>query len=215
VASPAVASPAVASPAAAAPAQSGWLDAHLPTLSRDTSYGAAVARVQATWGSGSPLERTELRTHLPQVKRLDLPALFEMFHPSRRDTCFLALLGLSGDHALVALGTEPPARVPMDELDRYWTRNAVFYWRDFDLVSRREDTAQAAAWTRDQLGRLGYGARYPEAVERFQREHDLIADGVIGSRTLMTLYTRGDWPRPRLSSAPPEAHGGEATRGAP
>jgi hypothetical protein len=95
------------------------------------------------------------------------------------------------------------------ELDRFWTRNAVFFWRDFDLVSRRNDPSLVSQWTRDQLGRLGYGAQEPAAVVRFQRESDLIADGVIGSRTLMTLYSRGEWPRPRLKA--PAAAGPRAS----
>jgi hypothetical protein len=165
--------------------------------------------VQSLWG-GAPLERTVLRTHLPQVKRLDLPVLLEMFHPGRRDTCFVALLGIAGEEATVAIGDEPPVRVPMQELDRYWTRDAVFLWRDFDAVSGEADTERAAAWARAQLQRLGYSPGEPEAVARFQRESDLIADGVVGNRTLMTLYSRGDWPRPRLnstSSARPTAGG--------
>ncbi len=52
-----------------------------------------------------------------------------------------------------------------------------------------------------QLERLGYGADTKAAVLRFQQESDLIADGVVGSRTLMALYSRGPWPRPRLAAA--------------
>jgi general secretion pathway protein A len=178
------------------------LEPRLLGLSRDTSYGAAVARIQSLW-QGAPLVRTPLRTHLPQVKRLDLPVLLEMFHPARRDTCFLALLGIASDEATVAAGDEPPFRVSLAELDRYWTRNAVFLWRDFDAVSSGEDTHRTAAWARAQLERLGYGTAAPDSVLRFQRESDLIADGVVGSRTLMTLYSRGEWPRPRLNAEAP------------
>jgi hypothetical protein len=126
-----------------------------------------------------------------------------MFHPARRDTCFLALLGIASDEATVAAGDEPPFRVSLAELDRYWTRNAVFLWRDFDAVSSGEDTHRTAAWARAQLERLGYGTAAPDSVLRFQRESDLIADGVVGSRTLMTLYSRGEWPRPRLNAEAP------------
>jgi hypothetical protein len=122
-----------------------------------------------------------------------------MFHPGRRDTCFLALLAISDDVALVAAGEEPPFRVSLTELDRYWTREAVFFWRDFDDVAGREDTTRTAEWARVQLARLGYGGEAPDSVLRFQRESDLVADGVVGSRTLMTLYSRGEWPRPRLN----------------
>ena len=178
------------------------LEPRLLSLSRDTSYGAAAARLEAS-GRGRRSCARPLRTHLPQVKRLDLPVLLEMFHPARRDTCFLALLGVAGDEATVAVGDEPPFRVSLAELDRYWTRDAVFLWRDFDAVSSGEDTLRTAAWARTQLERLGYGTHGPDSVLRFQRESDLIADGVVGSRTLMTLYSRGEWPRPRLNAEAP------------
>lgn len=167
------------------------------TLSHDTSYGASAARLLALWG-GPPVEKTSLRTHLPQLRRFDLPVLLEMFHPARRDTCFVALLGIAGEEATVAIGDEPPERISLAELDRYWTRDAVFFWRDFDAVARPADSRRTAAWTRTQLERLGYGSDSPGAVVRFQQETELIADGVVGSRTLMALYSRGSWPRPRL-----------------
>lgn len=174
------------------------LDAHLARLSHDGSYGQASAQLLALWGGG-PLQRTVLRTHLRQVGRLDLPALLEMFHPSRRDTCFVALLGLADDEATVAAGEDPPFRTSLAELDQFWTRNATLLWRDFDLVSGASDPSRTSAWAQAQLGRLGYTGPATEAVSRFQSEHELVADGVVGSRTIMTLYSRGDWPRPRLS----------------
>ena len=195
---PAATAPAPSPRATPSPAATpGLLESRLLTLSRDTSYGAGAARLLSLWG-GAPVEKTSLRTHLPQLRRLDLPALLEMFHPARRDTCFVALLGVAGEEATVALGDEPPFRMSLAELDRYWTRDAVFFWRDYDAVAREADPARTAAWTQAQLARLGYGTDAPAAVVRFQRESDLIADGVVGSRTLMALYSRGPWPRPRL-----------------
>ena len=196
--------PAVAqSPAKAPPSLTpgpGLLEQRLITPSRDTSYRAGAARITALWG-GLPVEKTSLRTHLPQLRRLDLPVLLEMFHPARRDTCFVALIGIAGEEATVALGDEPPVQVSLAELDRYWTRDAVFFWRDFDAVAREADPGRIAAWTRAQLERLGYGTDPKASVLRFQQESDLIADGVVGSRTLMALYGRGPWPRPRLATA--------------
>jgi hypothetical protein len=144
------------------------------------------------------LQRTALRTHLRQLGRLDLPVLLEMFHPSRRDTCFVALLGLAEGEATVAAGDGPPFRASLLELDQFWTRDATLPWRDFDLVAGASDPARASAWAEAQLTRLGYAGPAAEAVARFQSEHELVADSVVGSRTIMTLYSRGDWPRPRL-----------------
>jgi general secretion pathway protein A len=179
------------------PPSPGLLEAQLTRLPREASYAQALAQVQALWGGG-PLQRTALRTHLRQLERLDLPVVLEMFHPTRRDTCFVALVGLADGEATVAAGEGPPLRASLLELDPFWTRDAVVLWRDFDLVAGASDPTRAAAWAEAQLGRLGYAGPATESVSRFQAEHELVADGVVGSRTILTLYSRGDWPRPRL-----------------
>jgi general secretion pathway protein A len=193
---------------AAAPAVSR-LEPSLVALPHDASREAALAHVQAQWGN-EPLEKTSLRTHLDQVRHLDLPVMLEMFHPSRRDTCFLALLGLDGDAALVAVGMDPPFRVAVADLDRLWTHEAIFLWRDFQGLARPEGRARTEAWAKDTLARLGYAgseADLSAVVGRFQRDSALIADGVIGSRTLMTLYSLGPYPRPRLKLSVPHPGG--------
>jgi hypothetical protein len=172
------------------------------SLDRQASYGAAVSVVRSLWG-GTPVERTILRTHLDQVRRLDLPVVLEMFHPGRTDTCFLALLRLEGGVATVSVGSEAPIRVGVRELDRLWTRQAVFLWKDYDAIVGPGRSGRAAAWVRERLAAQGYLDRETDltrAVARFQKDSDLTPDGLIGDRTLMTLYTLlGSYPRPRLS----------------
>jgi general secretion pathway protein A len=168
-------------------------------LGHDASFDGAVHAVQALWGD-APLEKTALRTHLDQLRKLDLPAVLEMFHPTRRDTCYVALLRLEGDQAVIAGPSGAPLRVPLSEVDRWWTRQAIFLWRDYDLA--QSDPTRTAAWAREALGRLGYLGQDPDlpgAVARFQRDTQLAADGVVGNRTVMSLYTRGRYPRPRLT----------------
>jgi len=175
------------------------LEPLLLALPRGASFAGATDAIRALWG-GDPLERTAFRTHLDQIRSLDLPVVLEMFHPARRDTCALALLRIEGSEAVVTAGGTP-LRVPLGEVDRFWTRQAVFLWRDFDSMVRARNPARTAAWARESLGRLGYlrdGADVPDAVTRFQHDAELAADGVIGSRTLMTLYSKGSYPRPRL-----------------
>jgi general secretion pathway protein A len=188
--------PVLAGPSASG--ETGRFESRLLTMSRPASLDAAVGRVAALWGE-SRLERTSLRTHFDQVRRLDLPAVLELFHPGRRETCFVALLSLDKDRASVAVGNEPPLGVPVAELDRLWTREAVFLWRD--PAGLQQDKARAEQWTRQALSRLGYGDDLGSAVGRFQQDAQLLADGVIGSRTLMTLYSLGPGVRPRLSAA--------------
>jgi hypothetical protein len=134
------------------------------------------------------------------VKRLDLPVVLEMFHPSRRDTCFLALLEIRSDRALVSSGGEP-MRLPLTEIDRLWTRQALFLWWDAEALADSADDARVEAWAQRTLERLGYlgdGAALTDAVKAFQRATDLTVDGIIGSQTLMALYSLTDQPRPRL-----------------
>jgi general secretion pathway protein A len=185
---------------AALAAAAARLDALVLAAPRESSFRRAVERVGALWRT-EPLERTALRTHIDQVRRFDLPVVLEMFHPGRRDTCFLALLSLEDDAAFVSVGDSPPLRVPLAALDRLWTRDATFLWRDFDAVGRG-DKAKAEAWVRENLARLGYADRdLPGAVGRFQQDSLLVSDGIIGRRTLMTLYSLGPYPRPHLASA--------------
>jgi hypothetical protein len=172
----------------------------LLTLDHDRSFQSAVGQIQALWGP-DPLERTSLRTHIEQVRRLNLPVVLEMFHPSRRDTCFMALIRLEGDQAVLA-AEGAPLNVPLAEVDRLWTRQAVFLWRDFDALTPGGDPQRTKAWVRQTLARLGYPAQDPDlsqTVARFQQDAELAADGVVGTRTLMTLYSRSHYPRPRLS----------------
>jgi len=186
------------SPLPPAPA-SAALEPMVLSLGHDASFDGSVRAVQALWGE-APLEKTALRTHLDQLRKLDLPAVLEMFHPARRDTCYLALLRLEGDQAVIAGTAGAPLRVPVSEVDRWWTRQAIFLWRDYDRA--QSDPTRTAAWAREALGRLGYLGQDPDlsgAVARFQRDAQLAADGVVGNRTVMSLYTRGRYPRPRLT----------------
>jgi general secretion pathway protein A len=195
---PVVAAPAAMAPPASVAAPSGLLAPVVATLPRSASYDAALGQVRALWG-GDALERTVLRTHMDQVRRLDLPAVLEMFHPGRADTCYLALLRIEAGDAIVSTGSGAPLRVPLAEVDRLWTRQAVFLWKDFDALSGATDPARTEAWARDALARIGYqDADLAGSVARFQRDTELAADGVIGPRTLMTLYSRAQYPRPRL-----------------
>ena len=165
------------------------------------SYDAARGQVQRAVGrrppsSARPCARTWTRcgaSTCPWCSRCSIPRA--------RDTCYLALLRIEGDHAIVATGSGAPLRVPLAELDRLWTRQAVFLWRDFDALSGGRRSRPHRGLGAGQPVAPGLPRGDPDlagAVARFQRDADLAADGVIGARTLMTLYSRGSYPRPRL-----------------
>jgi hypothetical protein len=184
-------------------ADEGALDPVVLDLDREASLAEALADVQALWGNAVALERTSFRTHLGQVRRLDIPAVLELAHPARRDTCYVALLRLDGASALLGAGGGRRVRVAVSEVDRLWTRQAIFPWRDFEGVLGRAE--RAGPWAREALARDGFlsaGEDLATGVARFQRSIDLLPDGVVGSRTLLSLYSLGSYPHPRLGAAP-------------
>lgn len=173
------------------------LDALLRTAPRDAAFGAAVRAIEARWHDVT-LSRTTLRTHSEQLRRLDLPVVLEMFHPSRRDTSYIALLGLDGETATVTVGPGEPMVVPVSQVDAFWTRQAVFPWPEAGVIP--VEPAAQAAWVRAALAELGYASADPAAaVERFQRDAGLVADGVAGPRTRLVLFALSPGARPRLS----------------
>jgi hypothetical protein len=149
------------------------------------------------------LNAIELTTHLDQVRRLNLPIVMELFHPTREDTVFAALAKLSEDSALVYFAPEDSLRVPVSVLDRFWVRRAVVFWRDFEPT---DESLTGSAWVRESLRELGYlssesGARpaLQAAVGRFQSSNFLVPDRILGPKTRMTLYARSQrYPVPRL-----------------
>ena len=205
VSAPVLAPPArSATPAGAAPPSSNEarppernarLDAFLRTAARDDSYAQAIARLGAEWGSSS-LVRTTLRTQLAQLRRLDLPSVLELFHPSRRDTCFVALARLGTTSAEVVAAGEA-LTLPLSQLEELWTRDAVVAWPED--ASLRADAARLEAWARGALAASGYpGDDLRQAVRRFQEDAQLVSDGRLGPRTRMALFALAPGPRPRL-----------------
>ncbi len=173
-----------------APPRSARLDELVRSMPRDASFVSAAARVQAAWGA-TRLARATLRTQLDQLRAFDLPAVVELSHPSRRDTCFAALLRLDDRAAGVAIGAEPELTVPLSQLDGLWTQEAVVWWP--------EDAAATLDAARTLYG-LGFAQpNLAEAVASFQQQASLVADGQLGPRTRMALYARSAQDRPRLS----------------
>ena len=170
------------------PPRNSQLDALVRELARDASYSSAAARVQSLWGR-VPLARASLRTQLEQLRAFDLPAALELSHPSRRDTCFAALLGLDERTAVVAIGDEPRLELPLAQLDGLWTQDAVVWWPE-----------TASGGELQALARLGFAE--PDvgaAVARFQQKTSLVADGRLGPRTRMAVFALSPHDGPRLS----------------
>jgi general secretion pathway protein A len=192
------------------PPRSARLDEMLRTLPREASFAAAAGRIASAWGGGA-LSRATLRTHIEQLRALDLPAALEMFHPSRRDTCFVALLRLDERVAVVGAGEEPELEAPPGQIEALWTREAVVWWAE--PAEARGDRDRQDAWARQALARLGHAdSDLQAAVSAFQERAGLVSDGLLGPRTRMALFALSPGGRPRLvpetSGAPPARSGG-------
>jgi general secretion pathway protein A len=202
-------------------------ETRLQTLSKNLSRRGAAAALVELWGveigggvaALSPaegldemgarmgLEVTELRTHLKQLRKLDMPVIMELFHTTRTDTCFATLVHLGEESANIAFGPGDVSEVPIDTLESFWTRQAYVFWKDEEnLSSLAPDDEKVAAWVREGLEETGYlsdDGLSPDALRadlaRFQGSTFLVADGVAGPRTKMALYSlSGKYQVPRL-----------------
>jgi general secretion pathway protein A len=181
-----------------APSPSERLEELLRTLPREASFRAAAARVQTAWGE-RVLARTTLRTHLEQLRAFDLPAVLEMFHPSRPDTCFVALLRLGRSSAVLGVGNDPEITAPLEQVEKLWTHDAVVFWPD--PAGEGDAPESVTAWAKDTLGTLGYvGKDVAAATASFQEAAGLVPDGLLGPRTRMALFALSRGSRPRLST---------------
>lgn len=204
------------------------LESRLRTLSRALSLRGSAGALLARWGLAmggdvaaftgeetlrsiggrAGLEVTELRTHVGQLRRLNLPTVLELFHTARSDTCFATLVRLDDRTAVLSFGPGDELRVPLSSLERYWTRRAHVFWKDFEqLDTLGPKDPQVVAWVEERLQELGFwsdeGDAFPHglqaALARFQSTSFLVADGIAGPRTRMSLYSlSGLYAMPRL-----------------
>jgi general secretion pathway protein A len=142
-------------------------------------------------------------TTLNQLSSLDLPVILELAGPTRQDTRFLLLLGLSGDRCRVLL--EGEREVPLEMVSAQWSGNAHLFWKDFEnvgfllavgsvgqnvkrlhaLLSKIQDPTEGKI----SLARQDIYSRQTEtAVSRFQKTKRIPSDGIVGPLTLVLLY---------------------------
>jgi general secretion pathway protein A len=192
-------SPPAAPATATAPASSAAFDAFLRTGNTQVSYAQANGRVARAWGeAGATLAQAPLRTHLDQLRAIDLPAALEVFHPSRPGTGWVALLGLGRGSARVFIGPGHEEVVPVSQLEAFWTRNAVVSWPEDPAVVARP--GRLDAWARERLAARGYAdASLADSVRRFQEAAGLVSDGLLGPRTRMALFALSATDHPSLN----------------
>ena len=187
-------------PASAAPDTSAAFEAFLRTGAGPVSYAQASGRIARAWGpAAAALAQAPLRTHIDQLRAMDLPAALEVFHPSRPGTCWVALVGLGRTAARVSLGAAHDEVVPVSQLEAFWTRSAVVAWPEDAAALGRPGYVDA--WARPRLAARGYAdASLVDAVRRFQRAAGLVEDGLLGPRTRMALFALSATDHPSLNA---------------
>jgi general secretion pathway protein A len=204
-------------------------DHRLRGVDATTSLQAALEAVARAWRVDPPsaieraaedlphfAERRQLE-HLPltgnvaMLRLLDVPAVLELRFPSVPDSRWAALVGLTPDHATLAIDGAP-VDVELAFLERYWYGRAHVFARDFEglgpglleetrglRVTRLQALlARTGLYDGGETGVLGPTTR--SAVMAFQRSRYIEPDGQVGRLTRMVLYAAvGGYDRPTLA----------------
>jgi hypothetical protein len=106
--------------------------------------------------------------------------------------------------------------IPIDEFEGHWTDTGIVVWERFERIPdtlTRNDRGGAVIWLQRALAELLFYREQPtgrfdkataDALERFQREQGLVADGIAGPLTQIALFGQLErYPVPRLSADPP------------
>ncbi len=217
------------SAAAATEATAPSLDALLAASTVETTNAAAFRRLLALWGTAlasdhdpcgqaqkSGLACLEQHGSWAQVRTLNRPVILTLIDDRGRRHR-VVLTSLDGRLARLDLG-EGGAQLPVEELSRDWFGEFTLIWKPKTARTRTltlGSQGEEVRWLRRSLAALQGAASDPDrgdvydrdlaaAVQDFQREHRLNADGIAGVQTQIVLDTALAEPgSPRLLSNPP------------
>jgi general secretion pathway protein A len=193
-----------------------------PTVVTDAD--TAWATIAAEWGRAyerRPFERpcdAIRRTGLDciarrgtwtVVRRLDLPAVFELVLPDGA-VHYLAVTSIDERRAILQFGGRRE-QVALSDLERHWDGSFIVFWRPprpgLTMIGPAM-RAQDVAWLRRELGTLDGSPVDPSArswdqtltarVSAFQRQNGLHPDGIAGEETLARLMALRDPATPSI-----------------
>ena len=145
------------------------------------------------------------------IRGLNLPVVLELWDQGAAPY-YGAVTALSEDNAIVLrLGQERYSVTPADLQDA-WFGSYVVLWQmppDYQGTLKRGDRHASVRWLRRQLESLGmapadeadpalFDAALQDAVMSFQREEQILADGIVGPTTWIRLGDRLELPGPKL-----------------
>ena len=201
VADPGPESSMAAAPPAPAAEAPGWLLPPAAAMSRlwslATDAPEPVAPCSGAVQAGLACVEGDALTW-DDLARLERPLLLDMVTAERFAAATL-LLGVEGRSAWVA-AADGVASVPLAQLGPQWTGRYRFLWRPpagYERPLAVGDQGEAVARVAGLFARLDQqqeplaGERFNNSLQQrvrlFQREHGLVADGVVGMQTLLKL----------------------------
>jgi len=227
IADPEGAPPALESPAEAAePLPPPLTELHRPDLPAYRTQRLAFQAVFRRWGADvdrwapgvipcnfAPsigLQCLSRTGSWSDIRSLNLPVVLELWDQGSAPY-YAAVTRISDDAIVLRLGDERFTISPA-HLQDAWFGSYVVLWQmppDYQGTLKRGDRHASVRWLRGQLESLGmvaaddedrglFDASLQDAVMAFQREEQLLADGIVGPATWIRLGDRLDLPAPKL-----------------
>jgi len=181
-----------------------WNESYGMRGGKDACERASARGLRCMKGNGSWM----------MIKQFHRPAILELIDESGK-LRYVNVTGMEdGDVTLDFMERE--YTFPRTEIDRYWFGSFVILWRPPRLIRRLLKLGTSGPdvnWLRKQLARVQglpagvesgtsdpvFDGVLKKQVMAFQRAHGLIADGMVGERTLIQLNTALQEPgMPRL-----------------
>jgi general secretion pathway protein A len=144
------------------------------------------------------------------IRQMNLPVVLELWDQETAPY-YGAVTAMNDNSLILQLGTKRHEVTPA-ELRDIWFGSYVVIWKmppDYQGTLKRGDRHPSVRWLRSQLESLGsaplqttepvlFDAALQDAVLAFQREERLLADGIVGPATWISLASRLKLPAPAL-----------------
>jgi general secretion pathway protein A len=180
---------------------------YLNGLDDDQAFFRLAAKPQGVF-----MHRIE--TNLEMLKRLNLPAILELFPKGSEEPGYLTLSKINGsDYIFGSPGSENMVISDADQINLYWSGTAYLPWRNFLSIwgtipkNSHKDSIITLKLLLYDLGfdEVEINAEYDNstrrAVEEVQAKYGIPVDGFVGPLTKMILYQeKKSFVIPRLAN---------------
>lgn len=192
------------------------------------AWGERPVKDGAAWKKPDLARLSELRgmrlfvvtRDIGAIIHSDSPVIVEIDLPGAQGKRYLALTSFSNGRFQCTPQFRGKVSLSPDELKILWSGRAYVLWKNFrriplvpssvakgpEIIRLQKMLAQTGYEKVSNSGK--YDAETAAAVKAFQRSRGLVADGVVGGKTLLFLYREeGDFHSPRLSQGRGDARG--------